>query len=207
MNKLAINYSLYLVTDRHVIKDKHFISSIEEAIQGGVTCLQLREKDYATKDFYHSALELKDLTQRYHIPLLINDRIDIALAINADGVHIGTDDMPIAIARQLLGQNKIIGASVNCVEEALKAEKEGADYLGVGAMFPTTTKTNTENVSLDELKRIKAAVQIPIVAIGGINENNAPSILETGVNGIAVVSCILGKEKPKEAARHLISLF
>ena len=206
LKKSQVNYSLYLVTDRKLLGDRDLCKTIEDAIKGGVTLVQLREKNTTTNGFINIATNVKKITNKYNIPLIINDRIDVALAIDADGVHVGPDDMSINMARKLLGQDKIIGASTNCVKEALEAESQGADYLGVGAMFPTKTKNNTEDVSIDELRNIKKLVNIPIVAIGGVNEKNASSVIAAGIDGIAVVSAILGKEDVFQASKGLRNL-
>ena len=202
LNKERVNYSLYLITDRKVLSGKELLASIEDAIKGGVTLVQLREKNITANDYYSLALKVKELVRKYQIPLIINDRVDIALAVDADGVHLGPEDLPITIARKLLGPNKIIGASANCVEEAVAFQSQGADYLGIGALFPTETKSNTEHVSLNQLKIIKEAVHIPLVGIGGINIDNAPSVKATGVNGIALASAILGSDNIFEAAKY-----
>ena len=203
MNKELINYSLYLITDRKVLGGKELLKSIEDAIKGGVTLVQLREKNITAYDYYNLALKVKELVKKYHIPLIINDRVDIALAVNADGVHLGPEDLPIHVARDLMGPDKIIGASANCIEEALEFQKQGADYLGIGALFPTKTKSNTEHVTLEQLKAIKEAVHIPVVGIGGINFKNASLVKAAGVDGIAVASAILGSENIVEAAYEL----
>lgn len=198
-----ISYQLYLVSDQKVLKNRDFIKSLEQAILGGVTMLQLRDKDASSKAFYTLAVEVKKLTEKYKIPLIINDRIDIALAVDAEGVHVGQQDIPIAVARRLIGPGKILGASTSTLEEAKKAEAEGADYIGVGALFPTATKSNTRSVSLELLTAIKKSVSIPVVGIGGVSKNNIKSIITTGVDGVAVVSAILGKEDIREAAKEL----
>ena len=203
LNKELINYSLYLITDRKVLGGKELLKSIEDAIKGGVTLVQLREKNITAYDYYNLALKVKELVKKYHIPLIINDRVDIALAVNADGVHLGPEDLPIHVARDLMGPDKIIGASANCIEEALEFQKQGADYLGIGALFPTKTKSNTEHVTLEQLKAIKEAVHIPVVGIGGINFKNASLVKAAGVDGIAVASAILGSENIVEAAYEL----
>jgi thiamine-phosphate pyrophosphorylase len=200
MKKLDVNYKLYLVTDREVLGDKDLYRSIEEAILGGVTMVQLREKDISTLDFYKEALKVKEITTKHNVPLIINDRLDIAQAVDAEGLHIGQKDMPLTIARKLLGPDKIIGVSASTVELAVLAEKEGADYLGVGAVFPTSTKDDAETVEHSEVRRIKETVKIPVVAIGGINEVNVRIIRETGVHGVAVISAILGKDDVRKAA-------
>lgn len=206
MNKNNVDYKLYLVTDRNVLCDKDLYESIEEAIKGGVTIVQLREKDLNGKDFYDIALKVKEITSKYNIPLIINDRMDIALAVDAQGVHIGPDDIPIDIARKVLGPEKIIGYSASNINEALYAVENGADYLGVGAMYPTKTKNNTEDVTIDDLTNIVSKVDIPVVAIGGINEKNAKDLISSNIDGIAVVSAILGKENIYDSAKNLSSI-
>lgn len=204
--KGQVNYSLYLITDGKVLEGKELLGCIEDAIKGGVTLVQLREKNMNAFDYYNLAIKAKGLLKGYGIPLIINDRVDIALAANADGVHLGPEDLPIATARKLMGNDRIIGASANCIEEALEFQRQGADYLGVGALFPTKTKSNTEHVTLDQLKAIRDAVHIPVVGIGGINIDNAASVKAAGVDGIAVASGILGSENIFEAARCLRSI-
>ncbi|MTI47525.1 MAG: thiamine phosphate synthase [Firmicutes bacterium] len=201
-----IDYSLYLVTDRKVLGNRDLCKSIKEAIQGGVSLVQLREKDLGTNEFYKLAKKIKKITDEHDVPLIINDRIDIALAVDADGVHVGPDDLPISVARNILGPNKIVGASTCNIEEALEAQKQGATYLGVGAIFPTATKSNTDDVSIEDLASIKKAVNIPIVGIGGINEKNASKVMTAKVEGIAVVSAILGKSDIKNAANQLYEI-
>ncbi|WP_352420414.1 thiamine phosphate synthase [Proteiniborus sp.] len=202
-NKSKVNYALYLVTDRDVLGNKDLCESIEQAILGGVSLVQLREKNAKTKEFYSIALKVKEVTDKYSIPLIINDRLDIALAIDADGLHIGADDIPVKIARNLLGPDKILGVSASNIDEAIEAQSQDADYLGVGAMYPTKTKKDTESVSLKELQLIKSSVQIPVVGIGGINELNAKEVMSTGVDGISVISAILGKDNVYAAAKKL----
>jgi thiamine-phosphate pyrophosphorylase len=198
-----VNYELYLVSDRDVLKGRDFIESLEEAILSGVTVIQLREKNATSLEFYSLASKVKELTVKYNVPLIINDRIDIALAVDADGVHVGQDDMPANVARGILGEDKIIGVSTATLEEAKKAIADGADYIGVGALFHTDTKSNTRTVTLDQLKNIKENIDIPVVGIGGINEKNIKSVRETGIDGVAIVSAILGKDNIKEAAQKL----
>lgn len=200
---INIDYKLYLVTDRTVLKNTDLYTAIEEAIKGGVTIVQLREKELTSLEFYNTAVKVKQITDKYKVPLIINDRLDIALAMDASGVHVGQKDMPAEIVRKLLGKDKILGVSTATIEEAKKAEKDGADYIGVGAMFPTSTKNNTREVSVELLKSIKESVSIPAVAIGGINSNNVGLLEPAKVHGIAVVSDILGKEDIKEAAKRL----
>lgn len=201
--KNNIDYSLYLVTDREVIGDRNIISCIEEAIIGGVTIVQIREKNTPTENFYKIAEKIKKITDKYKVPLIINDRLDIALAINADGLHVGQSDMPAEVARKLLGPDKILGVSAATMEEALKAQRDGADYIGVGAVFPTNSKDDARLVSLDLLSKIKKEVKIPVVGIGGINHENLVKTMETGIDGVAVISAILSKENIADAARKL----
>ena len=206
MIKRNTDFTLYLVTDRRWLGEKTLWDGVEEAIHGGATLVQLREKEISSKEYFELAQRVKEVTDRHGIPLIINDRIDIALAIDADGVHLGPEDLTVPIARKLLGDGKIIGASAATVAEALLFQAQGADYLGVGAMFPTATKRGTEKVGLDDLREIKSAVHIPIVAIGGIKAENAKPVMETGVDGVAVVSAIMDQEDIREAARQLLSV-
>ena len=201
-----MDFTLYLVTDRRWLGGRTLWDSVGEAILGGVTLVQLREKEMSSKEYLELARRVKGITDRYGVPLIINDRIDIALAADADGVHLGPEDLPVPIARKLLGDGKIIGASAASVDEALLFQAQGADYLGVGAVFPTATKQGTEKVGLDDLREIKSAVRIPVVAIGGINAGNAGPVMETGVDGVAVVSAIMDQTDIREAARRLLSL-
>ena len=201
--KNSVDYTLYLVTDRGLLQGRSLEKAVEEAILGGVTLVQLREKDIDTRDFYNIALKIKAITSKYNVPLIINDRVDIALAVDADGVHIGQSDMEAKIVRKLIGEEKIIGVSARNLDEAMEAEKQGADYLGVGAVFGTTTK----NVSIEELKRIKSTVSIPVVAIGGISKENVSLLKDTGIEGISVISAILAEENIKEASKNLKHLF
>ncbi|WP_366925516.1 thiamine phosphate synthase [uncultured Methanobrevibacter sp.] len=205
--KKDIDYSVYLVTDHRNKTDEEFLNVIEEAIKGGTSIVQLREKTASTKDFYELAVKVKEITSKYNVPLLVNDRIDIALAIYSEGVHIGQDDMPATIARKIIGDEKILGVSTSTVEEAIKAEAEGADYIGSGAIFPTSTKDDAESVSKEELKDIVDSVDIPVVAIGGISLENAPSIKSTGIAGFSVISAIMNAEDPKEASKKLKEIY
>lgn len=205
MNKVEVDYSLYLVTDRNALGGRDLAQSVDQAIQGGVTLVQLREKSVSTREFLELARRVKEITTHYHIPLIINDRLDIALAIDADGLHIGQDDLPMIKAKELF-PNKIIGVSVSTLEEALVAQQQGADYVGVGAVFSTPTKTDAADVSLDQLGLIKKSVHIPVLAIGGINEINLRQVMAKGIDGVAVVSAILAKENILETAKHLQEL-
>lgn len=206
MDKRNCNYSLYLVTDRGLLGDKDLAKTVEQAIQGGVTVVQVREKNLSSAEFYQVALVIKGATEKYGVPLIVNDRADIALAVDAAGLHIGQEDLPVVVARKLLGPDKIIGVSATTLPEALLAQDQGADYLGIGAVFPTNTKDDADSVSLAELEAIKAKVKIPIVAIGGINGSNIRDVMNTGVDGVAVVSAIVAAADPKAAACKLYQL-
>ena len=204
MTNNYVNYKLYLVTDRTNKTDEEFLNIIEEAIKGGVTVVQIREKDADTLEFYNISNKVKEICSKYNVPLIINDRIDIALAIDADGVHIGQSDMPIKIARKLIGNDKILGISAHNLKEATDAEENGADYLGVGAIFSTSTKKDANDVSIDTLKEITSNVDIPTVAIGGINLDNIEKLKDTHISGISVVSAIMNAENPKIASENLL---
>ena len=206
MHHFNLNPKLYLVTDRRWLGERSLAASVEAAILGGVTLVQLREKGLASGTFLKLAQDVKAVTDRYGIPLIINDRVDIALAADAAGVHLGLEDLPVQTARKLLGPHKIIGASAATLEEAAAFQKQGADYLGVGAVFPTATKLGNEAVSLDDLRKIKSAVTIPVVAIGGIKAENAASVMRTGVDGVAVVSAIMNQSDIRAAAMRLMSI-
>lgn len=206
MNKRNIDYALYLVTDRGYLGGRDLTDCVEKAILGGVTLVQLREKDCSSREFYSMARKVKAVTDYYQVPLVINDRLDIALAVDAAGLHVGKQDLPAAVARKILGADKIMGVSAATLQEALQAQREGADYLGVGAMFPTPTKTDVRRVSLAELKEIKERLTVPVVAIGGISESNLPDLRKTGIDGVAVVSAILGQEDIRRAAGDLLRI-
>ena len=207
MKKEDIDYSVYLVTDRRNKTDEEFLNIIEEAIKDGTTVVQLREKTASTKEFYELALKVKEITSRYDVPLLINDRVDIALAVDSEGVHIGQDDMPADIAREIIGEDKILGVSASTVEEAKKAEKDSADYIGSGAVFPTATKDDADSVSKEELKEIVDSIDIPVVAIGGITVENANTLKGSGIAGFSVVSAIMSAEDPKVASKKLKEIY
>ena len=205
--KAIIDYTLYLVTDQDLMTASTIEESVEQAILGGVTVVQLREKTASSGEFYKAALKARGVTSRLNVPLIINDRVDIALAVGADGIHVGQDDLPYSEVRRIAGQDMILGVSANNLAEAIAASEAGVDYIGVGAMFATATKTNTRATGMDELKRIRAAVDIPIVAIGGIGMSNVHLFNGTGIDGIAVVSAIVAQENATTAARELKSLF
>lgn len=204
--KPEIDYTLYLVTDRELMSSATIEESVELAIRGGVTLVQLREKEADSKAFYETALRVKEITDQYQIPLIINDRVDIALAVDAAGVHVGQSDLPAAKVRELIGPDKIIGVSAGNLEQALAARAAGADYLGVGAMYATGTKTDAIVTGTDELWRICAEVGLPVVIIGGINEQTITEFKGIPISGAAIVSAIIAKEDVEGAARNLKEL-
>ena len=201
------DYTLYLVTDRTLMSTATLTEAVEQAILGGCTMVQLREKELSSLEFYKQAMEIKQITDQYHVPLIINDRIDIAMAVKADGVHIGQSDLPAAAARKLIGSDMLLGVSAASVKEAIQAVNDGADYLGVGAMFPTGTKTDANFVSMEELQKIRHAVNLPIVVIGGINKENASLFHSAGIDGLAIVSAIIAKPDIRKAAAEIKGLF
>lgn len=193
---------LYLVTDESVPLNE-LATIVEEAIKGGVTAVQLREKRNTGKQFYEKAVMLKALTEKYRVPLFINDRVDIALAANADGVHVGQSDLPLSEVRKIVPSSMLVGVSAGSVEEAIAAEQSGADYIGVGAVFPTQSKDNAKLLPEGELEKIIQSVTIPVVAIGGIKLHNLPAIRHHGIAGVAVVSEIMKAKDPFQAASLL----
>lgn len=202
----TIDLSLYLVTDKSDDVEK-FLKTIEDAIKGGVSVVQIREKTAETLDFYNLALKVKEITTKYNVPLIINDRVDIALAIDADGVHVGQSDMPCEVTRKLIGTDKILGVSAATITEAKKAQKDGADYIGTGAVFPTATKDDAPSITKQNLKEIVESIDIPVVAIGGINNDNASELTDTGIAGLSVVSAIMSTDDPKKASEELLNIF
>lgn len=207
--KLRVNadaMTLYAVTDRTWVKDTILMDQVKEALEGGITFLQLREKHLSKEEFIKEAREMKELSKEYKVPFVINDNIEVALAVDADGVHIGQDDMSVEEARKLLGEDKIIGVSAHNVEEAIKAQKGGADYLGVGAVCATSTKKDANVVSKEEIKKICHTVEIPVVAIGGIKKENIKTLEGTDVDGVAVVSAIFAAKDIKKDTKQLRSL-
>ena len=204
MNNLDL--SLYLVTNNSEDEEK-FLNIIEESLKGGVSVVQLREKKAETLDFYNLALKVKEITQKYNVPLIINDRIDIALAIDADGVHVGQSDMPAKTARSMIGEDKILGVAAANIKEAKKAQRDSADYIGVGAVYPTNTKDDATSVPKKELKEIVKSVDIPVVAIGGITQENAHKLNDCGIDGLSVVSAIMEAKNPKIASENLLKEF
>lgn len=181
--------------------------AVERSIKGGCTLVQLREKDCTSLEFYQTAIKVKEITDKYEVPLIINDRVDIALAVDAAGVHVGQKDLPAAVVRKIIGPDKIVGVSAATVQEAEQAEKDGADYLGIGAMYQTKTKKDTRPVTLTELREIRSKVRIPIVVIGGINKNTVMDFKGTGIDGLAVVSAVIAQENIEQAASELVQLF
>lgn len=198
--------TLYAVTDRTWTKETTLTEQVKEALEGGITFLQLREKNLSEEEFIEEAKEMKELAKSYQVPFVINDNIKVALAVDADGVHIGQDDMAVEEARKLLGEDKIIGVSAHNVEEARKAKKGGADYLGVGAVCATSTKKDANVVSKEEIKKICQEVDIPVVAIGGIKKDNIKTLKGTDVDGVAVVSAIFAADDIKNSTKQLKSL-
>ena len=201
-----IDLSLYLVTDKSDDVEK-FLRTIEEAIKGGVSVVQIREKTADTLDFYNLALKVKRIATQYNVPLIINDRVDVALAIDADGVHVGQSDMPCDVTRKLVGPDKIVGVSAATIEEAKKAEKDGADYIGTGAVFPTATKDDAPKITKKDLKEIVDSINISVVAIGGITLDNAHELTDTGIKGLSVVSAIMSSDDPKKSSEKLLNIF
>lgn len=194
---------LYAVTDRHWLKDETLENQVEKALQGGATFLQLREKSLDDDIFLAEAKEIQKLCKKYQVPFVINDNVDIALAIDADGVHVGQSDMEALDVRKRLGPDKIIGVSAQNVQQALLAQKHGADYLGVGAVFPTGSKDDAEDISFETLKAICQAVDIPVIAIGGITKENVSELKGSGICGIAVISAIFAQKDIKAATKEL----
>jgi len=199
-----VDYSLYLVTDRGLARGRPTLDIVKAAVEGGVTCVQLREKECSTRDFIEQALTIKDFLKARGVPLIINDRLDVALAIEADGVHLGQTDMPLAIAKRIIGDSMIIGISAESLEDAVEAEKGGADYLGVSPIYATPTKTDTAPaLGLAGLRTIREAVRLPLVGIGGLNRDNSAAVIENGGDGVAVVSAIVAADDPAAAAGHI----
>ena len=204
--KRRLDYTLYLVTDSNLAGGRELESIVRQAVRGGVTVVQLREKDLSSRDFFCLALQLRAVTDSLGIPLIINDRPDIARASGAAGVHLGQDDLPCRVVRSIVGPDMVIGVSVSTVEEATEAEADGADYLGVSPIFQTATKTDTPGATgLDGLQKIRRAANIPLVAIGGRNAGNAGDAVRSGADGIAVVSAIMAARDPEASARELLS--
>ena len=198
-----LDTSLYFITDSTGLSEEEFLRRTEEALRGGVTLLQLREKNRTTREYLTLAEKVHELTRRYGVPLLIDDRLDVAMAVDAEGVHLGQSDLPIHVARRILGADKIVGATAKTVPQAREAYEQGADYLGVGAIYPTTTKVKTVLTSTDTLRDICAAVPIPVNAIGGLNKTNIDVLCGVPIAGICVVSAIMKADDPRQAAIDL----
>lgn len=198
-----LDTSLYFITDSTGLSEEEFLRRTEEALRGGVTLLQLREKNRTTREYMSLAEQVHGLTRRYGVPLLIDDRLDVAMAVDAEGVHLGQSDLPIHVARRILGADKIVGATAKTVPQAREAYEQGADYLGVGAIYPTTTKVKTVLTSTDTLRDICAAVPIPVNAIGGLNKTNIDVLCGVPIAGICVVSAIMKADDPRQAAIDL----
>lgn len=198
-----LNTKLYFITDSTNYGEKEFLFRVEEALKGGATLLQLREKEKSTREYIELAQKVHSITKKYNVPLIIDDRVDVALAIEAEGVHVGASDMPVSIARKLMGRNKIVGATAKTVPWAKEAYKQGADYLGVGAIYPTTTKVKTVLTSTETLSDICKVVPIPVNAIGGLNKDNIDVLKGIPISGICVVSAIMRAENPKKATEEL----
>ncbi len=195
--------SLYFITDSTGMEENVFLYKVEQALSGGVTIMQIREKDKSTREYMHLAEKVHEIAVKYNVPLIVDDRIDVALAVGAEGVHLGQSDMPVNTARKIVGDGMIIGATTKTVVQALEAVKNGADYLGVGAIYPTTTKVKTVLTSVDTLKDICRAVNVPVNAIGGLNKDNCHVLENTGISGICVVSAIMKSPEPKQSASEL----
>ena len=196
-NKLKKALKLYLVTDSDILKGRDFYKVIEDSMKAGVTMVQLREKDADGKEFLEKAMKLRELTRKYNVSLIINDRVDIAMLCDADGIHVGQSDIDAVSVRKLIGEDKIIGVSARSVEEAKKAKEDGANYLGIGAMFSTSTKLDAKDVSFDTLNNIINEVDLPFVLIGGINLDNVCQLKQFNPDGYALVSGILGAQDIK----------
>jgi len=199
-----IDYSLYLVTDRSLARGRNTLEIIRAAVDGGATVVQLREKDCSTREFIEQGLAIKDFLKGRSVPLIINDRVDVAQAVEADGVHLGQTDMPLGTAKKILGDSMIIGISAESLQDAVEAERGGADYLGVSPIFATPTKTDTAPpLGLKGLREIRKAVGLPLVGIGGLNRENAAEVIRNGADGVAVVSAIVAADDPQTAAGAL----
>jgi len=208
MKQISIDWSLYLVTDRTVVGNRSLLVVVEEALKGGVTVVQYREKHASTRIMLEEALALSRICRFYRVPFLVNDRIDIAIAVDADGVHLGQDDMPPAIARRIIGSGKIIGLTVHNEEEVVEAERQEVDYLSFAPVFATSTKPDHKTpLGIEGVAKLASKTRLPCVAIGGIKEHHVEMLAKTGIDGICVVSAILGSENPEESARRLRDLW
>lgn len=199
--------TLYFITDSTPYGEEEFLQRVEAALRGGATLIQLREKEKSTKEYIDLAAKVHAIAREYRVPLIIDDRVDVALAVDAEGVHVGTSDMPVDMARKLMGDNKIVGATAKTVKRALESYHGGADYLGVGAIYPTTTKVKTILTSTDTLRQICEAVPIAVNAIGGLNKENIDILKGIPIAGICAVSAIMKAEDPCRGARELKEAF
>ena len=205
---MAVDYSLYLITDRELVGPRDFLASVRRALEGGVTLLQVREKVVSSREFYDIGLKLKALAAEFAIPLIVNDRVDLALSLDADGVHIGQEDLPLETVRRIIGKDKLLGYSVSNIEEAVYGEKRGADYLGAGPVYPTGSKPDAGRaIGIEGLEAIRERVNIPVVGIGGIGPANLNQVKGTGIAGISVISAILSQPDPYQAAKELSDLW
>ena len=204
---MALDTTLYFITDSTNYEEEEFLNRVEEALKGGVTLIQLREKNRTTREYIHLAEKVHEITKKYGVPLIIDDRLDVALAADTEGLHVGQSDMPVHMARKLFGNDKIIGATAKTVPQALEAYNNGADYLGVGAIYPTTTKVITVLTPVETLKDICKAVPIPVNAIGGLNKDNLDVLKGAEIDGVCAVSAIMKAENPKKAAEELKNAF
>ena len=201
--KPYIDYSVYLVTDRDLMSTETLEEAVEEAIKGGCTLIQLREKECSSLDFYSTAVNVKKITDKYNIPLLINDRLDIAQAVDAAGVHVGQSDLPLTIVRNILGNDKIIGVSAGNLEEALTAEKDGADYIGVGAVYVKGSKKDATAVTMEEVRKIRDNVKLPMVVIGGVNKERIKDFKDINIDGVAIITAIIAQKDIKKATKEI----
>ena len=204
---MKLDTTLYFITDSTTVPEDRFLPVVEAACKGGATIIQLREKDRSTREYLELAKATHEITARYGIPLIIDDRVDVALAICAEGVHVGQSDMPVRLARKLMGEGKIIGATAKTVPQALEAYEQGADYLGCGAIYPTTTHVKTVITPVETLKDVVKAVPIPVNAIGGLNKDNIFVLKDSGIAGICAVSAIMKADDPEKATRELKQAF
>lgn len=202
-----LDTTLYFITDSTCVPEECFLPVVEAACKGGATIIQLREKDKSTREYMQLAEAVHAITSRYGIPLIIDDRVDVALAIGAEGVHVGQSDMPVSMARKLMGEDKIVGATAKTVPQALEAFEQGADYLGCGAIYPTTTHVKTVITPVETLKDVVKAVPIPVNAIGGLNKDNIFVLKGSGIAGVCAVSAIMKEDNPETATRELKEAF
>ena len=204
---MTFDTTLYFITDSTGFSEEEFLTRVRSALEGGVTILQLREKNRSAREYMDLADKVHTLTKEFNVPLIIDDRVDVMLAVDAEGVHVGAEDMPVATARKLIGKDKILGATAKTVEASKKAYGDGADYLGVGAIYPTTTKVKTVLTSTETLDAITKAVPIPVNAIGGLNKDNLDVLKGIDIAGVCAVSAIMKADSPKKAAEELKEAF